>query len=81
MRFAPQHFTNSQSSANGPSTKATATAFEAGDKIGLFATKYNGENAVPLEISGNYANNSAVTFNGTKWTAQPAVFCPEVFHL
>lgn len=74
MRFAPQHFTNSQSSANGPSTKATATAFEAGDKIGLFATKYNGENAVPLEISGNYANNSAVTFNGTKWTAQPAVF-------
>lgn len=66
MRFAPQFFANN--------TKATESAFESGDKIGLFVTQYNGVDAFPLQISGNYSNNSAVTFNGTKWSAQPAIF-------
>lgn len=69
MRFAPEHYTSTKLN-----TKATASSFEAGDKIGLFVTQYNGNDAVPLQVSGNYANNSAVTFNGTKWTAQPAIF-------
>ena len=69
MSFAPKYYSGSTSG-----TKATAAAFEAGDKIGLFVTQYNGTDAVPLQISGNYANNSAVTFNGSKWTAQPAIF-------
>ena len=69
MRFAPKHYTSTKLN-----TKATASSFEAGDKIGLFVTQYNGNDAVPLQVSGNYANNSAVTFNGTKWAAQPAIF-------
>lgn len=51
-------------------TRATETAFEAGDEIGLFATVYGGEVATPLQISGNWANNVATTYDGAAW--QPA---------
>ena len=34
-------------------TRATETAFEGGDKIGIYATEYNGDVASPLQISGN----------------------------
>jgi len=77
MLFAPQHFSDSKSVVSGSVTKATATAFETGDKIGLYATKYIGDNPVKLELSGNYANNSTVTYNGSKWTASPAVYWAE----
>lgn len=64
MSFAPQHF----------STKATATSFEVGDKMGVFVTKYNGAQATPLQLLGNYANNSKVTFNGVQWSVQPPIY-------
>ena len=58
-------------------TRATETAFESGDKIGLYATEYNGDVASPLQISGNWANNVATTYNGTTWTPAKKVFWSE----
>lgn len=49
-------------------TKATATNFEPGDCIGVFSTVYDGETPRPLQVSGNWINNEAVTFDGTEWT-------------
>ena len=40
-------------------TRATETAFENGDVIGVYATTYNGEVASPMQISGNWINNEA----------------------
>lgn len=49
-------------------TRVSETAFEANDRIGLFIT---GKDNL-LEVSGNYVNNAALTFNGSQWnTAQP----------
>lgn len=50
--------------ASGTDTKVTSTAFENGDRVGLFITRQD----APLEVSGNYVNNSALTFNGSQWT-------------
>ena len=52
----------------------TETAFESGDVIGLYATEYAGEVAVPLQISGNWANNVATTFDGALWTPDKKIF-------
>ena len=46
-----------------PSTRATETAFEAGDMVGLYVSKSDS----PLEIAGNVVNNEKVTFNGSSW--------------
>ena len=58
-------------------TRATETAFESGDKIGLYATEYNGDVASPLQISGNWANNVAVAYNGTTWVPAKKIFWSE----
>lgn len=58
-------------------TRATETAFESGDKIGIYATEYSGDTAVPLQISGNWANNVATTFDGASWTPAKKVFWSE----
>lgn len=58
-------------------TRATETAFEGGDKIGLYATEYNGDVASPLQISGNWANNVATTYNGTTWIPAKKIFWSE----
>lgn len=55
-------------------TRATASAFESGDKIGLYATEYDETGAVPLQISGNWANNVAVTYDGGAWTPAKKIF-------
>ena len=65
MRFAAQY----------PSTtRATGSEFETGDAVGVFVTQYNGDMAVPLQISGNYANNSKSIFDGTNWSNSPAIY-------
>ncbi len=65
MRFAAQY----------PSTtRAIGSEFETGDAIGVFVTQYNGDMAVPLQISGNYANNSKSIFDGTNWSNSPAIY-------
>ena len=56
------------------STKATETAFEQGDVIGLYVTDYQGETAPPLQISGNWANNVAATLEGTEWVTAKKIF-------
>ena len=58
-------------------TRATETAFESGDKIGLYATEYNGDVASPLQISGNWANNVATTYDGAIWTPAKKIFWSE----
>lgn len=58
-------------------TRATETAFESDDKIGIYATEYSGDDASPLQISGNWANNVATTYNGTTWTPAKKIFWSE----
>ena len=61
----------------GPSaqTKVSAGAFEAADQIGLFVTDYVNETTpMPLQISGNRANNSLVTFDGSVWAPEQTIY-------
>lgn len=58
-------------------TRATETAFESGDVIGVYATEYSGDTAAPLQISGNWANNVATTYDGTVWTPAKKIFWSE----
>lgn len=58
-------------------TKATASGFENGDKVGIFITKYNGETPSPLQIGGNWGSNLTLTFNGSNWTLAPKVYWEE----
>lgn len=58
-------------------TRATETAFENGDVIGVYATSYNGEVALPLQISGNWINNEALTFNGSSWEGGRTLYWSE----
>lgn len=50
-------------------TKATATSFEAGDAVSLYAVEYDGTTKMPLQVSGNYLNNERLSFNGTSWSS------------
>lgn len=56
--------------ASGADTKVTSTAFENGDRVGLFITRQD----APLEVSGNYVNNAALTFNGSQWIPEKPVY-------
>ncbi|MBE6239594.1 MAG: fimbrillin family protein [Bacteroidales bacterium] len=60
-----------------PATKATETSFEAGDRIGVYITAYDGNTPLPLQLGGNYKNNNPVTFDGTSWTADPVIYWGE----
>lgn len=53
-------------------TKVTSTAFENGDKIGLYVV----ETPAPLQVSGNYVNNLQATFNGINWTGEESLRWP-----
>jgi len=50
-----------------PATRASSIGFESGDMIGVYATEYNGEVVMPLQISGNWINNEALTYDGEIW--------------
>ena len=60
-----------------PETKATETAFEKGDKIGVYIAADEGGKPLALQLGGNYKNNNPVTFDGTKWTADPVIYWDE----
>ena len=67
-----------QITATHPSaTRATATGFEDGDKIGVYVTDYTGDVASPLQISGNWANNVATTYDGSAWSTAKKIFWSE----
>ena len=53
-------------------TRATETAFESGDKIGLYVV----ESPAPLQVSGNYVNNLQATYNGSQWTGDSGLRWP-----
>ncbi len=63
--------------AEYPVTKATGEAFESGDAMGVFVTKYDGDKSVPLQISGNYATNVKAVFDGTAWANTPKIYWEE----
>ena len=54
-------------------TKATATEFENGDKIGVYIAKTD----MPLEIGGNTLNNEQLTLTSGKWTPSKNLFWDE----
>ena len=60
-----------------PSTKATETAFESGDRIGVYITAYENGEPLALQLGGNYKNNNAVTFDGSVWNAEPEIYWEE----
>ncbi len=56
-------------------TKVSNNAFEASDMIGLYVTDYvDATTPMPLQISGNRANNLAVTFDGAAWTPSQTIY-------
>ncbi len=54
-------------------SRATATSFEDGDKVGLYVALAD----VPLEIGGQLVNNECLTFNGNKWNATRQLYWDE----
>jgi len=55
-------------------TKANDAGFESGDKIGLYMTEYDGDEASLLEVAGAYASNVGGTFDGSSWSLSPKVY-------
>lgn len=68
-RHTPMTFTVTHPSQ----TRATATCFENGDRIGLYVAQAD----APLEIGGNLVNNEALTYNGSRWTAAHTLYWDE----
>lgn len=60
-----------------PGTKATDSAFEAGDSFGIYAVGYEGLMPAPLQISGNWGNNSKATYDGNSWNVSPKIWWKE----
>ena len=59
------------------STRATATSFEEGDKIALYAVEYDGDSVAELQVAGNFINNEALTYNASAWVGG-AVIAPSI---
>lgn len=57
-----------------PSTKATATEFETGDQIAVYAVEYESGSVLELQIAGNFINNEKLTFNGSEWLAADKLY-------
>lgn len=55
-------------------SRVTETDFEISDEIGVYATEYSNEKAVPLQISGNWANNVSAVYDGTLWNTAKKIF-------
>lgn len=55
-------------------SKATDTAFEAGDRIGLYVVNYDGDTAGSLQSTGNYVDNMPFTYGNGAWTPQSTVY-------
>ena len=56
-------------------TRVADGAFEAGDKIGVYITDYtDATTSAPLQISGNRANNEAMSYDGAKWVAERPIY-------
>lgn len=59
-------------------TRVSNGAFEAEDKIGVYVTDYVDDTTpMPLQISGNRANNEALLFDGASWTPERTIYWGE----
>ena len=59
----------------GAHTRVSNGAFEAEDKVGVYVTDYvDDQTAMPLQISGNRANNEVVAFDGAEWRAERPIY-------
>ncbi len=59
-------------------TKVSGGAFETGDKAGIYIADYaDGSTPMPLQISGNRANNLAIECVGAGWTPERTVYWGE----
>lgn len=51
------------------------SGFESGDKMGLYAVEYNSDGTVsPVQFSGNYLNNEAMTYDGAQWSSDRSLY-------
>ena len=55
-------------------TRATATAFETGDSLSLWAVEQPGGERVPLQVAGNFLNNEWLTLGPSGWTAARTLY-------
>ena len=56
-------------------TRANNGAFEAEDRVGVYVTDYVDETTpMPLQISGNRANNEALLFDGASWAPERTIY-------
>lgn len=60
----------------GQTTRATETAFETKDSIGVYVTAAD----AALQVGGNEVNNELFTYNGTSWTSKRKVYWNEGKH-
>lgn len=60
----------------GQLTRATETAFEANDSIGVYVTASD----AALQLGGNEVNNELFTYNGSSWTSKRKVYWNEGQH-
>jgi hypothetical protein len=60
----------------GQVTRATETAFEAKDEIGVYVTRAD----AALQLGGNEVNNELFAYNGTSWTSKRKVYWNEGQH-
>lgn len=58
-------------------SRATMTAFESGDQMGLYAVEYASEDAPLLQLGGNYLNNEPMTYDGTQWASNRKLYWSE----
>ncbi len=69
---------NGEMQFNIATSRVANGAFEAEDKVGLYVTDYvDAETPAPLQVSGNRANNEAMTFDGEKWNIERPIYWSE----
>ena len=57
-------------------SRVSASAFDANDRIGVFVTKYNGDEAMALQPTGNYVDNHLFTANGKNISTEEVLYYP-----
>ena len=54
-------------------TRVTDTAYESGDKVGIYVVNYQGASSGTLQSSGNYVDNMCFTYAGN-WTPESEIY-------
>ena len=66
---------NGEMAFNVATSRVANDTFEAEDKIGVYVTDFvDAATPVPIQLSGNRANNEGVIFDGTKWSAERPIY-------